>query len=305
MSPWKVHTLLCCTVWLLCGCLSYHQGPMEGEPEDGNFRNIGDTRVRYTDTGVGPTVVLIHGFASSLETWSDVVPILAQTHRVITLDLKGFGWTDRPHGDYSPGAQASLVFGLLDALEIETFAVVAHSWGSSVALTMALKAPERVTKMALYDAWVYEEQLPSFFLWARTDGIGELLFAMFYDERPDERMARAFFDPAKLTESLVEAVERSLQRPGTRAAALAAVRGQQFEALAAQYPQIRHSVLLLWGENDAVTPVDIGERLNRDLPNSRLVRYSRCGHFPMIEAQTESTNELAKFLLETKVLEKL
>lgn len=302
MKLWLAVVLVCYSLGL-SRCLSYHQGPMDGEPADALFSQITDTRVRYTDTGSGPTVVLVHGFASSLETWVDVASVLAKTHRVIALDLKGFGWTDRPEGDYSPAAQAELVFGLLNQLGVDTFAVVAHSWGSSVALTMALKAPERITKIALYDAWVYEDQLPSFFLWARTDGIGELLFAMFYDERPDERLARAFYDPAKLTESLVEAVERSLKRPGTRAAALAAVRGQRFEALSAQFPEIHHEVLLLWGENDLVTPVDIGERLNRDIPNSRLIRYSRCGHFPMIEAQAASTSDLAEFLRETRVTE--
>ena len=80
------------------------------------------------------------------------------------------GWTDRPEGDYSPEAQAKLVLRLLDQRGVSRTAIVAHSWGSSVALAASMQAPERVTKLALYDAWVYEEQLPTFFHWARAEG---------------------------------------------------------------------------------------------------------------------------------------
>jgi pimeloyl-ACP methyl ester carboxylesterase len=279
------------------GCAgTFHRGPMPGEPRDATFLEIEGTRVRYTDRGEGPAVVLLHGFASSLETWTAVAPVLEKKHRVITLDLKGFGWTDRPEGDYSPAAQARLVFGLLDARGVEQTAVVAHSWGSSVALSMALAQPARVTRLALYDAWVFEEQLPSFFLWSRSPSVGEVLFGLFYTERPDEKMARAFFDQRFVTQALVADVERALERPGTVAAALAAVRGQRFASVQPRYRTITQPALLLWGREDEVTTLPFGERLSRELPSSRLVVYPRCGHFPMIEAAASSTAELASFL---------
>ncbi len=286
--------LVCC---LLSGCLGYHQGPMPGEPGRSTFREARGARVRVRDTGQGPAVVLLHGFASSLETWDRIQPALARAgYRVIALDLKGFGWTDRPVGDYSPAEQARLVLEVLSQLGVEDAAVVAHSWGASVALAMALGAPARVRGLALYDAWVYEEQLPSFFLWARAPGVGEALFSMFYDERPDDRMALAFFDPAKLPERLMEDVEHALDRPGTRAAALAAVRGQRFSEIEGRYREIRQPALLLWGREDRVSTLHVGERLVRDLPDAQLVVYPRCGHFPMLEAEAASTHDLLRFL---------
>jgi pimeloyl-ACP methyl ester carboxylesterase len=282
----------------LAGCLSFHRGPMAGEPKDATFVQLGDTRVRYVDVGKGPAVVLIHGFASSLETWTAVIPALAAGHRVLALDLKGFGWTDRPPGDYSPAAQAQLVLALMDSRGIDQAAIVGHSWGASVALAVALAAPKRVTRLALYDAWAYEEQLPTFFLWARAAGVGETLFSLFYHQRPDERLELAFYDPRIITEKLVEDVERALRRPGTRAAALAAVRGQHYAAVQKKYPTIAQPTLLLWGREDAVTTLPFGERLARELPHARLVVYPRCGHFPMIEAAAASTTELAAFLAE-------
>lgn len=281
----------------LGGCAgSFHKGPMPGEPKGATFATIEGTRVRYSEQGEGPPVVLLHGFASALETWTTVVPALARTHRVISLDLKGFGWTDRPEGDYSPAAQAQLVLGLMDARGVSEAAVVAHSWGSSVALAMTLAQPQRVTRLALYDAWVFEEQLPSFFLFSRTDGVGEALFGMFYKERPDEKIARAFFDTRFVSQELIDEVEQALDRPGTTAAALAAVRGQRFSEMEKRYRTIKQPTLLLWGREDEVTTLPYGERLSRELPSSRLVVYPRCGHFPMLEAASASTSELASFL---------
>jgi pimeloyl-ACP methyl ester carboxylesterase len=277
------------------GCLAFHRGPVPGAPEQATYAEVAGAHVRYVDQGQGPAVVLVHGFASSLETWTAVLPALARHHRVIALDLKGFGWSDRPEGDYSPQAEAELVWALLDARGVDKVSVVAHSWGSSVALAMALAHPERVEKLALYDAWVYEEQLPAFFLWARTGGLGEALFSLWYDQRPDEKLALAFYDKRLLTQQLADDVERAMERPGTTAAALAAVRGQQFAAVQERYRTLHKPALLLWGREDVVTTLPMGERLAGDL-GARLVVYPRCGHFPMLEAAAASTEELERFL---------
>lgn len=282
----------------LSGCMSFHQGALPGEPERARFAEVAGARVRYIDVGEGPAVVLIHGFASSLDVWPAVVEALEKKHRVIALDLKGFGWSDRPDGDYSPAAQAQLVIALLDRLGVKQAAFVGHSWGSSVVLTLALRAPERVTRIALYDAWVYEAQLPTAFLFSRADGVGEAIFGLFYDQRPDDKIELAFYDPTLLSQDLVDDVEEQLARPGTTAAALAAVRGQRYEEIEKRYKEIEKPVLLLWGREDRVTTLEYGERLSNELPNAKLVVYPQCGHFPMIEAKNPSTRELVKFLAE-------
>lgn len=290
---------LACALALVLGASAcapaFHSGPMPGEPA-ATYAQVAGARVRYLDRGQGPAVVLLHGFASSLETWDTVRPALEAEHRVISLDLKGFGWTDRPAGDYSPRAQAELVFALLDARGVKSAALVAHSWGASVALQMALLHPERVERIALYDAWVYEEQLPTTFHWARAGGVGEALFGAFYAERSDEKISQAFYDERNVSERLVEDVERALERPGTVAAALAATRGQRFEEVQQRYREIDKPVLLLWGREDRVTPLEVGERLARDLRDAKLRVYARSGHFPMLEAARESTRDLVEFL---------
>jgi pimeloyl-ACP methyl ester carboxylesterase len=285
---------------LTSGCLAFHRGAMPGEPKDATYLEVDDTRVRYVDVGEGPAVVLLHGFASSLETWVGVIPELAKTHRVLALDLKGFGWTDRPEGDYSPKAQAALVLAVMKARGIEHAAFVGHSWGSSVVLELALEKPQAVDRIALYDALVYDSQLPTAFHMARANGMGELLYALFYDERPDEKLAFGFYDPSIVDEALAEGVERAMQRPGTKAAALAAVRGQRYEEIESRYGEVSVPVLLLWGREDHVTTLEVAERLTKQLPHAQLLIYDRCGHFPMIEAAEASNAALYAFLGATK-----
>jgi len=284
------------------GCLDHHRGPIPGAPKGATFATVNGTRVHYVDEGSGPPVVLIHGFASSIGAWGGVRKALRDKHRVIALDLKGFGHSDRPEGDYSPKAQAELVLALLEERGVDgPVSLVAHSWGSSIALQVALLDPARVDRIALYDAWVYEEQLPTFFLWARASGLGEALVGAFYDERPDDKIAAAFHDPKYITEALIETVEDQLSRPGTKAAALAAIRGQRYLAVQERYKTIDKPVLLLWGREDRVTTLEYGERLSKELPRARLIVYPQCGHFPMIEAVTPSTRDLKEFLAPSPV----
>ena len=278
------------------GCLSFQPAPLPGEPEDANYMELTQARVRYLDRGEGPAVVFLHGFGSSLESWAEVLPEIQRDHRVIALDLKGFGWSGRPEGDYSPAAQAKLVYELLDELGVDQTAIVAHSWGSSVALKMALMEPDRVRRLALYGSWVYADQLPTSFYWARANGIGEALYGVFYDQLPNEKLAAAFYDRSELTQEYVDYVKKLLDRPGTKAAALAATRGQRFAQLEEQYPKVDQPTLLLWGREDNVARLQYGERLVRDLPNAELTVYPRCGHFPMREAAESSTRDLAAFL---------
>lgn len=281
---------------LVGGCLHYHAGPLPGEPADATFAKVEGARVHYVDEGKGPAVVLVHGFASSLKTWDGVRESLRDDHRVLSLDLKGFGWTDRPPGDYSPLTQARMVFALMDERGIEKASVVGHSWGSSVVLAMALEQPERVERIALYDAWVFEEQLPAMFLWARAKGMGEALFAMFYRQKSDEKLDTAYYDPTIIDQDYIDALDKAQKQPGTTAAALAAVRGQQFGLYQDRYARIRQPVLLLWGKDDRIALLGDGERLASVLPNAQLQVYPRCGHFPMREAKAASTRDLEEFL---------
>lgn len=296
MNPWFPAAIA--ATMLLSGCPRFHDGPVPGAPAGSTFLEIDGVRVRYDDRGQGPAVVLIHGFSSSLDIWSDVADELARRHRVIAIDLKGFGFTSRPEGDYSPAAQAALVWKLLDQRGVQDIAVVGHSWGASVALAVALERPRKVRRIALYSAYVYEAQVPSFLRWARVGGVGEWLFSLYYRERLADRLALAYHDTNFVTAERIDRIEREFSRPGATAAALAAARGQRYAEVERRYPGIGQPVLLLWGRNDRITPISFGQRLARELPNATLVEVPACGHIPMVEAAHPTTRALVGFMAE-------
>ena len=302
----------CATFLALClfttvGCMSFHPGPLPGEPKDATFLKVAGTRTHYIDAPPKTeepkgTVVLIHGFGASLTEWAQLIPVLnKEGWRVVALDLRGHGWSGRPNADYSIDAQAQLVLALLDELKIARFAVVGHSWGSAVALQIVNRAPARVTRVALYNGMFFNDQQPVVFQWARVPLVGEFIVWAFYHERADERMAFAFYDPEKhVTEDIVERLSEYIQRPGTLAMTLAGIQAIDYEALELVYPSIQQPVLLLWGREDEVTPFAYGERLANMLPNARLKVVPRCGHLPMVEVPTVTSTALVRFLGEGK-----
>jgi pimeloyl-ACP methyl ester carboxylesterase len=119
----------------------------------GEFIDISGERIYYYAAGTrgaGEPVILIHGFPTSSHLWLDVVAKLPTGHRIVVVDLLGFGRSDAPpRADYTIGGQGERLLRLLDALRIERACVAGHGTGGAIALWLGIKAPERVTRVAL------------------------------------------------------------------------------------------------------------------------------------------------------------
>lgn len=298
--------------WIFCaalasvlwgGCPRFETGPVRHPAPEERFVSVAGRRIHFVEQGRkdGPAVLFLHGFASSWVVWQRLMKDLGARYRVVALDLPGFGYSDKRAGDYSPQGLADLVAAFLTARGIDRAHVVAHSWGSAVALALAHRQGARVRSLTLMGAWIYDEQLAPFQRWAKARGLGEALFALFYKERVGDRMALAFFDPDRhVTHGFIRLVQAALERPGAVAAALAATRQQRLGELEPHYGSVKAPALLLWGREDEVALLTYGERLARDLPSARLRVFGRCGHFPMIEAYGASLDALVQHLEASK-----
>jgi len=120
--------------------------------EVSRFADIDGVRLHYQEKGVRTPLVLLHGFTSSTYSWKDVFEPLSKSFRVIAVDLKGFGFSGKPDGDYTRRAQAVLVARLLDHLKIEKAWLGGNSMGGEVALNFALQNPQRVSGLILIDS---------------------------------------------------------------------------------------------------------------------------------------------------------
>lgn len=107
----------------------------------------GGLRVHVAEAGEGPPLLLLHGWPQHWWVWRDVIPVLAQSHRVICADLRGHGWTGAPDSGYAKEQLATDAIALLDALGIERVGLMGHDWGGYIAFLLCLREPERIERL--------------------------------------------------------------------------------------------------------------------------------------------------------------
>jgi len=115
------------------------------------YVDVGDVRLHVAEAGDGPPLVLVHGWPQHWWCWRRMIPALAQTHRVLVPDLRGFGWSDAPPGDYAKSTFADDLLGLLDAEELDRVQLIGHDWGAYAGFLLALDHPERVDGLVALD----------------------------------------------------------------------------------------------------------------------------------------------------------
>ena len=258
-------------------------------------------RVRYVRAGSGPPVVLIHGIASSIYSWKDVLPALARDHDVVALDLPGFGGSEQP-AELSAIVYPRIVLGLMDRLGVERTSLVGHSLGGAVAVLVAGDAPGRVERLALIDAAGFNlapSERPVLLRLAAALPAGLL-------ERLPTRplllrigLRQVFHDPAFVTPERLDEYLAPLQRPG----AMTAIRSllvsggfasaEDFTRLAAQ---IRVPTLVVWGAEDRWVAPSHADLFAATIPGARKVILPDCGHMPQEEKAAELITLLRDFL---------
>ena len=265
------------------------------------FAEVNGVRVHYQEQGTGEALVLIHGNNSSAYSWTDVFDELAKEFHVVALDLKGFGFTAKPEGDYGVETQAALVIGLLDQLKLERATLCGSSMGGGVALAVAVNYPQRVRSLVLVDSAAFTEArstaalAPAYVRWPYIGGAVTAL-ALTSDSIVRDGLRKSFYDESKVTAARVEAYYRPLQtRGGQRAARL--VRDQRdYSRIENSLDKIRQPALIIWGAQDRLILLEDGRRLHSKLANSQLSVFDHCGHLPQEEMPERFAREVLSFM---------
>jgi pimeloyl-ACP methyl ester carboxylesterase len=288
---------------MLCAC-----GLTAGGSNDGLARlgpQDAPVNLYVTEAGEGPPLLLIHGFGTNIFTWRRVAPELARHHRVIAVDLKGFGQSDKPFDErYSALDQAELLAQLIEDRDLRDVTLVGHSFGGGVALMLALQADTRLagrlSKLVLLDSIAYPQKIPVFFKLLGVPVMSQLGVRMAPSTWQIEVALKiAYYDDSKIDPAEIQAYAGPMQSAAGKNAIIYSARQivpDGLDRLAARYNTITLPTLILWCDHDRIVPLDVGLKLRRAMPNSTFKLVSDCGHMPQ-EEQPEATLRLIRGFL--------
>ncbi len=258
-------------------------------PPAGKFVDVDGVRLHYIERGQGPDLVLLHGnglFANDFEL-SGLFDQAAQDYHVIAFDRPGFGYSERPSGtQWTPEAQARLIYLALHQLRVERPLVMGHSWGTLVALAMALDFPKYVRGIALVSGY--------FFPTGRIDAplasapaipvLGQFLrytVAPLMGRMMWPRLVRRMFEPAATPERFARLPVWMTLRP-SQLGASAAESGLMIPAaarLSKRYAELTMPVALIAGDGDEIASAEQHSiRMHKEISHSALSLESGVGH---------------------------
>lgn len=256
------------------------------------------------ETGSGPPVLLLPGLGASTFTWRHIVPRLSKSHRVIAVDLKGFGRSQKPLDlDYTAQHQAELVAAFIESRDLQGVTLVGHSFGGTVALftPVALgRQQDRVGRLVLLAAPVLHQELPEA---TRAISLPAAPYGLL-GPLPPQAVARLLLTYSRRAGSPPSDEDvRGYAAPfydlGSKHAfivsAQSIVEGDAWR-WAKSLKRVRQPKLLIWCRKDEIVPISGGRKLARILSNARLKTLSRCNHLPQDEQPRALVKAMRGFL---------
>jgi pimeloyl-ACP methyl ester carboxylesterase len=260
-------------------------------------------RISTIQAGQGPAVLALHGLGGTKASFLPTLAALAPSHRVIAVDLPGFGESDKPiAAPYDAAWFARSQTGLLDALGIERAHVVGNSMGGRVAIEMGLGHPERVDKIVLLSpavAWLRDRRWAPLVRALRPE-LGLIQLA----PRPIvEGVVRRLIPGADEGWSAagVDEFLRAYLTARGRAAFYAAARSIYLDephgdnGFWTRLRRLSPETMFIWGRQDALVPIAFMRHVERALPAARHVELD-CGHVPQIERPRQAHAAMLDFL---------
>ncbi|MBX9704444.1 MAG: alpha/beta fold hydrolase [Silvanigrellaceae bacterium] len=268
------------------------------------FITIGDCKVRYWESGEGhsQTIVLLHGFAMSVESWGENIAALAKHAHVLALDLPGFGKSQMELKKRELDFLPKFLLHFLVTLGLPQICLLGHSMGGKVALRFAQLFPEKLNSLILVSSAGFTYKLP--FRLLTLPLLGEFLI------RPNKKgirssLSKHMYARASLEEELVESLFQISYLPGYGRSLLSVLRNsadfigmnrRMIQRIRRDLKKVTMPTLLIWGEQDQLSTLQEAHSAYKGIQNAKLVVFDHCGHFPQLEHPKKFTETVLSFI---------
>jgi pimeloyl-ACP methyl ester carboxylesterase len=266
---------------------------------DTEYLELEGVWIRYDVIGAGPAVVLVHGWLSSSRIWEQLAGRLAQRFTVYTLDLSGFGESDKPLSGYGIRNGSRLLYAFCAHFGLTHANVIGHDLGGAMAVKLAADHPDVVGRLVVISAPADEDQidLPTMLWLVTVPVVGPIFYALGRVARPVRRLwMRPFVaDSDDLTEEIVDDAGRST--PAAVSKTLSISRREISRGrLARQARIIKIPLLVVAGEEDQIVdPQSVGVWAG-GVERAEICLIDECGHMPMVERIAEFNAQILAFL---------
>jgi pimeloyl-ACP methyl ester carboxylesterase len=258
-------------------------------PPQGRFIDIDGVRLHYVERGNGRPLVLFHGSGSMIQDFeaSGLIDLAAQNYRVIVFDRPGFGHSLRPRTVvWTPEAQADLFIKALDRLHVQQAIVLGHSWGASVAISLAKRHPAFVEALVLASGYFFPTARAGIVALSvpAIPGLGDITsftISPIVNRLMWPAMLRKMFGPRSVPEKFAGFPKEMAVRP-SQIRAGAAEMALMFPAAIASsktYDELTMPMIIIAGEDDRLIDIDEQSgRLHNEVKQSKLHRIAGAGH---------------------------
>jgi pimeloyl-ACP methyl ester carboxylesterase len=237
-------------------------------------------------------VILLHGWLGSWGLWQDTMTALNQGYRTYALDFWGFGESGKKLDTYQVKDFVSLVDQFMERLGIVQAPLVGHSMGGTVSLLVAMRYPERVSKVVIIGSPIVGSSLALPLKLAGYRPIAWLLFRLFGAFRRTMRLASPYIcrDPR-----FPDMMDRDLSRT-TLESFLVSIASLRRTDLRPELHRISIPAMGMFGDRDNIVHPHQGKAMQVGIPSARIQRYRNAGHFIMLDDPGHFRSQLKEFL---------
>ncbi|MDE6672605.1 MAG: alpha/beta hydrolase [Ruminococcus sp.] len=252
------------------------------------YKTVNNIRINYEQKGSGDLIVLLHGWGSNIKLFANLIELLSRKYTVVAMDMPGFGESQEPPSAWCVDDYVDFVIDFLKDYDNKEIMFLGHSFGGRVIIKLNSREnlPFRISKVILVDS------------------------AGIMPPKSNKKSFRTYyykFGKAILSNGLVQkiapdALENFRKKMGSADYAAASPLMRQVlvkvvnEDLEPLIPNIKCPTLLVWGVNDTATPLSDGEKMEKLIKDSGLVKLENAGHYSFLEQQYTFNRVMCSFM---------